>query len=285
MPKSLVPTQFDSSCLELENLVERLEFHSRSKAPKRILINPADDLFAENVEMELRDSVMLTAYMNPQHSYQLVTNQIGEVLKYLTEETFRERLEIPIKKAFDAEIENALFEMPSFELPIPNILIGTKISNQKETNETLSELRQISVKHWQTWIWIDPMTSQIHFSDEWKFLKWIVLEGRADKTSDPIHPYWLRTIRDFCTENQIPFFFKSWGDWMPKNIWEESLSKKTSVKKWNQFDWGSITLTGEFHQFSLPNPLRSREECLVLKIGKSKTKSILDGQTFHQFPS
>jgi protein gp37 len=30
-----------------------------------------------------------------------------------------------------------------------------------------------------------------------------------------MHPQWVRALRDQCVSANVPFFFKSWGEWAP----------------------------------------------------------------------
>lgn len=43
-------------------------------------------------------------------------------------------------------------------------------------------------------------------------LDWIIAGGESGRFPRPMHPDWLRTIRDQCAAANIPFFFKQWGN-------------------------------------------------------------------------
>lgn len=41
----------------------------------------------------------------------------------------------------------------------------------------------------------------------------IIVGGESGKDARPMHPAWVRSIRDQCAAAQVPFFFKQWGEW------------------------------------------------------------------------
>lgn len=283
MSKTSSPAPFDSACAELENLGERLTNLVRSKTPKRILIAPTDDLFAKSTATELQDIVLLTAFQNPLHQFQILTAQPENARKFLAHEKLLPRLEKQYKKTLEEKKTLSLFAQESFEFPFSNLLFGVNIEHQKQVPELRPALQEIAASGWKTWLSYDA-AAPVTWSAEWKFLRWLVIGGESEKTARPVHPGWLRTARDFAAKNKkMSFFFRGWGDWLPKQIWEESPESKKSSKKWNQFEWGAITLNGDFHRLSLPNPRRSKDECLVLKVGKAKSGNSLDGETFVEF--
>src|SRR5690606_2983460 len=46
-------------------------------------------------------------------------------------------------------------------------------------------------------------------------LDWIIVGGESGQDARPMHPAWARAIRDQCAAEQVPFFFKQWGSWLP----------------------------------------------------------------------
>jgi protein gp37 len=46
-------------------------------------------------------------------------------------------------------------------------------------------------------------------------LDWVVVGGESGPGARPMHPDWVRSLRDQCAEAGIPFFFKQWGNWLP----------------------------------------------------------------------
>lgn len=46
-------------------------------------------------------------------------------------------------------------------------------------------------------------------------LDWIIVGGESGKDARPMHPDWVRSIRDQCATDGVPFFFKQWGNYLP----------------------------------------------------------------------
>lgn len=46
-------------------------------------------------------------------------------------------------------------------------------------------------------------------------LDWVICGGETGPGARPMHPDWVRSLRDQCQSARVPFFFKSWGEWAP----------------------------------------------------------------------
>jgi protein gp37 len=55
-------------------------------------------------------------------------------------------------------------------------------------------------------------SSNIERKDRAK-LDWVIVGGESGHNARPMHPDWVRPIRDQCDEASVPFFFKQWGEW------------------------------------------------------------------------
>jgi len=98
---------------------------------------------------------------------------------------------------------------------------------------------------------VEPMLSEIDLTDvfglyeydENKFsLKvgsrwadspdWVICGGESGKNARPMHPDWVRSLRDQCKEANVPFFFKQWGEYAPTgntqygSAWAERVGAK-----------------------------------------------------------
>ena len=45
-------------------------------------------------------------------------------------------------------------------------------------------------------------------------LDWIIVGGESGAGARPMHPDWVRSLRDQCIAAEVPFFFKQWGEWV-----------------------------------------------------------------------
>jgi protein gp37 len=46
-------------------------------------------------------------------------------------------------------------------------------------------------------------------------LDWVICGGESGLGARPMHPDWARGLRDQCQASGVPFFFKSWGEYLP----------------------------------------------------------------------
>jgi protein gp37 len=46
-------------------------------------------------------------------------------------------------------------------------------------------------------------------------INWVIVGGESGPGARPVHPDWVRSIRDQCVAAGVPFFFKQWGEWSP----------------------------------------------------------------------
>jgi protein gp37 len=54
--------------------------------------------------------------------------------------------------------------------------------------------------------------------DDWDHgykLHWVIGGGESGPHARPMHPAWVRSLRDQCAAAGVPFLFKQWGEWLP----------------------------------------------------------------------
>ena len=106
----------------------------------------------------------------------------------------------------------------------PHIYHGLTICNQQEADEKIPIFLQVPGN---LWICVEPMLSEINLHLRIKhdpkgkermrrdIIKGVVLGGETGPGARPMHPEWVRSVRDQCAEAGVPFFFKQWGKHRP----------------------------------------------------------------------
>jgi len=56
----------------------------------------------------------------------------------------------------------------------------------------------------------------------WHTLSGVIAEGESGHGARPCHLNWIRSLRDQCESEEIPFFFKQWGAWAPADWYSEA---------------------------------------------------------------
>ena len=78
---------------------------------------------------------------------------------------------------------------------------------------------------------IEPMLGPV-LIDEWiREIQWVIVGGESGSKSRPMHPNWVRVIRDSCLDSNVAFFFKQWGNWVPSS--EENRGVNIELKSRN----------------------------------------------------
>jgi len=138
-----------------------------------------------------------------------------------------------------------------WDAPYPNIFWGLTICNQQEADEKIPIFLRVPGKKFLS---IEPMLGKIDIS-EYINLHWkptagidldspqfepranaVILGGETGPGARPLHPDWVRSVRDQCAAAGADFFFKGWGDDFFK------------IRKVSKKNYGSVrTLDGRTH--------------------------------------
>lgn len=105
---------------------------------------------------------------------------------------------------------------------------------------------------------IGPGTNTIHQ---------IICGGESGPGARPMHPDWVRSLRDQCQAAGVPFFFKQWGAFIPyeKQVWGNQYFSQND----------DIMLSDE-HEF--------KNDVEFVRVGKKKAGRMLDGRTWDEYP-
>ena len=95
----------------------------------------------------------------------------------------------------------------------PNVCLMTSVEDQLRTAridhliETPAAYRALSV---------EPLLGPIKLKTAWlEKLDWIIVGGESGHHARPMHPEWVRNLRDQCAASAVKFLFKQWGAWTP----------------------------------------------------------------------
>lgn len=106
-----------------------------------------------------------------------------------------------------------------------------------------------------------------------RLLHWIIVGGESGPKARPMHPDWVRSIRDQCAAAGVPMMFKQWGEHVPV-AWpiREDGTRADIIEKC-EGDYG-----GE----------KVQAECFagqwMARVGKKKAGRLLDGQIHDEYP-
>ena len=129
----------------------------------------------------------------------------------------------------------------------PNVVLGVSVTDQESANRLIPELLECPAA--TRIVSIEPMLGAVVASSYlglecaacggWAMVadhepecvtRWcddcgaednrarldgVILGGETGPGARPLHPDWIRKVRDDCAAARVPFYFKGWGEWVP----------------------------------------------------------------------
>ena len=190
----------------------------KKKKPTVYFVCSMGDLFHESVNFDWIWKVFYKMVMNSQHTFLLLTKRPDRMKEYYNYS--------------DRKIKSHRF--PDFG-PIPNVWLGVTAENQEQADKRIPIL--LSIPAAKRFVSIEPMLEYVDISKYLRIvnengfsdyggpfsgrdkLDWVICGGESGPKARPIHPGWVRSLRDQCEGVGAPFFFKQWGEWHPN--WHE----------------------------------------------------------------
>ncbi len=205
--------------------VLREPFHLRK--PQVIFVNSMNDLFHEDIPYEYVKRVFEVMIQCNRHVYQVLTKR-AERLEELVPQIYQDVLSDP-RPGMDGLRDSAIPDSKQSghtsssrdsgvpdskqsgqtdpDTVPPHIWLGVSVENRDYTwriehlRRTPAAIRFLS---------IEPLLGPIdnlNLTD----IHWVIVGGESGPQARVIQPDWVRSIRDQCHEQNVPFFFKQWG--------------------------------------------------------------------------
>jgi protein gp37 len=153
-----------------------------------------------------------------------------------------------------------------------NIWIGASMTNQQDVYVRMAHL--LTTPAHRRFISLEPLCGPIDFHNWIKLggLDWVIVGGQTGQGLRPLHPDWVRSVRDQCQEAGVAFFFKGWGDWVPVDHSGEG--NKITIAKWDKEEYHRSM--HKIYCFDMENKM--------VKVGKKYSGAELDGEVWQEFP-
>jgi protein gp37 len=171
----------------------------------------------------------------------------------------------------------------------PNIYLGFSASTQRDLNTGGPFLMKLAASGWRVWLSLEPLVEEIDLEVPFgqgvgdlliENLSGVVVGGESGSGPDirPMHPDWVRHIRDQCAAAGVPFCFKQWGEWAPGEMAPGPITRTERCAWWfnDEWDFGSVTpATIDAHWTDPPD---------VFRVGKNRAGRLLDGELHDELP-
>ncbi len=118
-------------------------------------------------------------------------------------------------------------------------------------------------------------------------IDWVVAGGESGLSARPMHPDWVRGLRDQCAAAGVPFLFKQWGEWAPYTAiggigWQNATPQRRS---YNGPTLGRILMPVPCGYFEQTFQTRFDDAVILTKLGKKLAGRLLDGVQHDGYPS
>lgn len=253
---------------------DRLDDPLRWKKPRRVFVNSMSDLFHEDVPDMFIEQVIQRMCDVDWHTFMVLTKRPRRMLEYLT-----------TKNNWGV---------------LPNVWLGVSVENQQAADERIPLLLQTPAA--VRFVSCEPLLGPVELSfavrvDNGAYgydaltgrhfpftlepqygskLDWVIVGGESGPNARPMHPYWVRWLRDQCQAAGVPFFFKQWGAWLPNDSEYGCHNEKANYDRRHEIleiD-GSFRATGDISDTSV----------LVAKMGKQAAGRTIDGREWNEYP-
>lgn len=193
----------------------------RWKRPRMIFVCAHGDLFHEDVPDEWIDRVFAVMAEAHWHTFQILTKRSARARAYLSAWATRERIgDIQQHEHGD----NCAYTNLACDAiwPLNNVWLGVSAEDQQRADERVPDLLETPAA--VRFVSAEPLLGPIEFADvhdsidslkrrSGARLDWIIVGGESGPGARPMHPDWVRNIRDACAAAGTAFFFKQWGTW------------------------------------------------------------------------
>jgi protein gp37 len=121
-------------------------------------------------------------------------------------------------------------------------------------------------------------------------IDWVIAGGESGTKARPVHPDWVRSIRDQCDAAQVPFFFKQWGEYMPLgSVFDLSDGNQNAILTADEKKTIAVSITGKkAWETDGCDEIREGDEAArwyaMNRVGKKKAGRFLDGKEYMEFP-
>ncbi|MFY1635802.1 DUF5131 family protein [Solwaraspora sp. WMMB335] len=162
---------------------DTLDAPLRWREPRTVFVNSMSDLFHARVPFIFVARVFATMVATPQHTYQILTKRATRLSRLAA------------------------------DLPWPpNVWMGVSVEDESQSRR-IDYLRNVPAA--VRFISAEPLLGPLD-KIEFTGIDWVIGGGESGHHARPMHPEWIRGIRDSCIDAKVAFFFKQWGGRNPK---------------------------------------------------------------------
>lgn len=271
------------------------------REPKTIFAASSGDLFHEDLSNDEIAAVFGVMAACERHTFLVLTKRPERARKWFAWVDGDARGMVP-PASFVVRTEAVnrgidIDQLANDHWPLPNVRIGVSVEDRKHGLPRIDVLREIPAAC--RWLSIEPQLEDLGTIDL-RGIGWVVVGGESGTGARPVHPDWVRSIRDQCVAAGVKFHFKQWGAWVPVvpqypdegDVDEHGCERDVGyeLSKFDGCEKACIEPSGciphrEFSDGSFRCDHQPRPGAWWLAcVGKKRAGRLLDGREWNEFP-
>lgn len=271
--------------------------------PQRVFVGSMTDIFHDDIQVgEYSKSFLPTLFDHmdilSRHTFMILTKRSENMKRWI-----------------DFTLEHCV------DKPMSNLWLGVTVCNQAEADEKIPVLLETPAA--KRFVSIEPMLGPVDLTsidypdgliedaDESGMLDalrgltmddapthpaldWVICGGETGPNARPMHPDWVRSLRDQCQAAGVPFFFKGWGEWGATGTrLDTGLPSFAMFESFTRYCNKAPTWMHKGDKLVRPDghvPTHGAEEgksypmYIVRRLGKKRSGRLLDGREWNEFP-
>ncbi len=155
------------------------------------------------------------------------------------------------------------------------IWLGATVESQNQIHRS-EVLRSLPVA--VRFLSMEPLLGPVNISpylDGPRRFQWIIAGGESGANARPMHPEWVRGIREQCLQAGVPFFFKQWGTWVAEAQNPSALTSRTAASALYLWPDGTTRRAARGARAGAAT---------MQRVGKTAAGRLLDGRTWDDMP-
>ena len=229
--------------------------------PRRIFVNSMSDLFHAEVPREFIYAVFDEMAMNGRHTFQVLTKRAERM-----ERVVRTYAELATSGPYPAG------------WPHPHIWLGVSV----ETTDYYSRIHHLQrTPAAVRFLSCEPLLGPLP-DLPLEGIHWVIVGGESGPGARPMHPQWVRDIRDQCLSAGVAFFMKQWGAFAPWAPDDWSEPRGTNVVN---LDGTGSWVAGDHDHLTNWGTHLEPGWSFATRVGKKAAGRELDGRTWDEYPT
>lgn len=264
----------------------------RWRKPHRVFVNSMSDLFHDKVTDDFIAKVWAVMAAAPQHTFQILTKRHARMRFLLNSDAFAHQVAAEMARLWKVG------RVAPLRGPLPHVWLGVSVEDQKWADiripallDTPAAVRFLSCEpllgpvdlcgpldatgghrpRLTYWLTGRPDFATDGTPTVGPRIDWVIAGGESGPKARPMHPHWVRALRDQCAAAGVPYFYKQAGEY----TWQASGGYRApelyvSRETGQTLPDHEVPATGDWQG--------------VWRVGKKTAGRELDGRTHDDYP-